>query len=333
MLGTLLTIFGLLLTIAFGIYEIWINNKTKRAVSLEFQNVECYTLFKDDINKLNIEVIHGGNVLLNTVILLKAKLLNNGQIDIDKGRIYSPLKIITTEKFNWLETKITSKPNGVNSNLTTISKSEIQLDWDLLKKDECIEFESLIEIVCKNNLNGSNVNEFYTGLSFDFRITDLSSIQKERRVPYVMRKLAFYEKLEKKLFILLTLVGLFVLVISSTPLFNSIIGEITEYQIINDGIQSKAFIYSEGSDKIKLINEDLKEERILSINEFNKTYKIKGIEKNFTDLKNKWAFIIAGIFYILVGGIAYLNKIVKRRKLLKLHLINKSNSNIIKSEL
>ena len=57
MIGIILTIVGIIISIGFGIYSIWSYRKSKRNISLEFQAKECYSLFKEDVNRLNIELI------------------------------------------------------------------------------------------------------------------------------------------------------------------------------------------------------------------------------------------------------------------------------------
>ena len=49
-----LTILGLVLTVLFGIYSIYTYRKTNKKVSMGFENKECYSLFRDDVNRLNI---------------------------------------------------------------------------------------------------------------------------------------------------------------------------------------------------------------------------------------------------------------------------------------
>jgi hypothetical protein len=54
--GNVLAIVGLALALVFGIFSIWAYRKSKKKTSLRFRKVQCYSLFKDDVARLNIEV-------------------------------------------------------------------------------------------------------------------------------------------------------------------------------------------------------------------------------------------------------------------------------------
>jgi hypothetical protein len=180
MIGTILGILGVIITIGFGIYSIWTYKKGKRTVSLSFQKKECYSLFKDDVNRLNIELSYNSKPLTSSLILFKARIENNGQVDIDKSRVYRPLKLISSNNFLWLEARITSQPDNVRSKIEIISPSDVVMEWDLLKSQEFIEIEALVEIEVKSDKLSDDAIEFYDNLKFDYRITDLRTIQKEK---------------------------------------------------------------------------------------------------------------------------------------------------------
>jgi hypothetical protein len=197
MIGTILGIVVILITIGFGIYSVVIYKKSRKTVNLEFENKECYSLFRDDVNRLNIELTYNKKPITNTLILLKARLKNNGQVDIDKNRIYNPLKVISNSDFKWLEATITSKPDGASASIEIIDSYNIQINWDLLKKDEFIDIEALSETTENKELGEEKSVVFYNNLKFDYRITDLSSIRKEKQVTSSTRRHNYIMKLAK----------------------------------------------------------------------------------------------------------------------------------------
>jgi hypothetical protein len=317
MVGTFLGILGIILTISFGGYSIWVYNKSKRNISLEFLNKECYSLFREDVNRLNIELIYNKTPLNNTLILLKAKLINNGHIDIDKNRIYSPLKIKSSESYKWLEATVTESPSGVNTIIEVLNEQEIQLSWDLLKKSEYIEIEALVEVISELEKDGEKGNDFYNDISFDYRITDLNSIQKEKQISDAIKLRTVMQKMYKFLGIITIVLGLYFLSIEFFPTFKFMDDrKVVNYVIENNNKESHSVISTNNkSDNIILFVEGEEKEREISVKEFNQNYEIKKIEKTITDPKNNLLNRTLGILYLLLGvSILIIKRILKRVK-------------------
>lgn len=314
MTGTILGIIGIVLTVGFGIYSIWSYKKSRRNVSLEFQRKECYSLFRDDVNRLNIEIVYNKKPLTRTLILLKAKLLNNGQIDIDKNRIYSPLKIKSTDDFNWLETTITSNPESATTSVKLISETEIQLDWDLLKKDEFIEFEALAEVVNTDKQYLEKALDFYNGLFFDFRITDLNSIQKEKLFSNSNRQRNFLSRITKVTALAAIFLGIVFLVFGFFPNMSVIGKDTLKYRIEIKGLEKTGIIKTSKGDNVKLSLDDSKEEVILSVDQFNKMCKIKVVEQIVTDPHTTFISYTFGIVYIIMGGFLLTTNLLRNKR-------------------
>jgi hypothetical protein len=305
MIGIILGILGVIITIAFGIYSIWAYKKSKKGVSLEFKNEQCYSLFRDDVNRLNIEIIYNKKAFSNTLILLKAKLVNNGQIDIDKNRIFAPLKIITPQEFKWLEARPTFSPDGSTTNINVINSNEIQIDWDLLKTNEFIELEALVEITDNSKTIEDATIVLFNGIRFEYRITDLNKIQKEK----IIRKISFSDKVFKKTIyfaISFILFGTIILLNEYYKPFQFIPKHVDiEYKIDNGKEKQIVKIYAYDQNKIKLEPIDSKEKIIISPMEFNTKYKIDKIEGTYYSLFYSVINQIFG-YLILIGGIILL---------------------------
>ncbi|MGG6232333.1 hypothetical protein [Tenacibaculum sp. SDUM215027] len=319
MIGTILGILGIVFTLGFGGYSIWVYKKSKRNVSLEFRNTECYSLFRDDVNRLNIELIYNKTTVNNTLILLKAKLINNGQIDIDKNRIYNPLKIKTTEIYKWLEATVTSSPTGASTNIELISDQEIQLNWDLLKHNEYIEIEALVEIIGELEKEGEKGTEFYNNLNFDYRITDLNSIQKEKQISNSIRRKALSNKMSKIMAIVSIIIGALFLSFEFFPAINIMEKQVVSYAIKKGNNELVSIIsVNNKSDKIKLSIEGEEDEREITIDEFNRTYELQKIKKTTIDPKSSLFNRIIGAVYIGLGLLLLLLEqlfsLLKKRK-------------------
>ena len=282
MLGTILAVIGIILTIMFGIYSIWIYQKNKKTISLELQNNECYSLFDDNINRLNIQLLYNEQPLSNVIILLKARLINNGKIDIDNNRIYSPLKILCKEKFKWLEINTTTQSNGTSASIKQNSDNEVEINWNLLKKDEFIEFEALIEVVDNEDMQDDKAIQFYNELAFDFRITDLDSVQKEHQKSNYEKRFQTRKIYNRMVYIIASFgipLGIFILSSSFYPDFVFLKNkENINYLVADDNTSYTWRIEPNSRNRINII--EIKTDNVIesSLNEFNKKYNIIKID-------------------------------------------------------
>ena len=300
--GIIIGIVGIILSGIIGILSILFYKRSRNKIGLQFQNRECYSLFREDVNRLNIVLSYDNKPLTNTLILLKAKLINNGQIDIDNNRIYSPLKIHTSSEYKFLECTITSQPAGGDVNIQLNSERDIQIDWDLLKKEEFIEIEILAEIVGKSKIDGEKALDFYNNIDFNFRITDLNSIQKEKELSSRNRfKKTILSAV--KIYIIIVFVGsLIFLVLYFNPKLGSKIGATTIEYRISDGESSKVTRLKVNRNKVTVRFMETDEIIEISTEEFNKLYKIQNIERltnNLEELKKFYG--IAGIIFFSLG--------------------------------
>ena len=189
-MNTVTWIFGIVTIVAFLFAVVWAIYQTRlgkkqRKIALKFAKNECYSLFRGDINSLNINIQYQSKPIKNQIILFKGEIQNSGNLDIDKQSIYQPIKLISSTDFNWLEINITNKPEGARVRMDQTDGNILELNWDLLKKGEKISFEALIEV--KNFEEKKNVSkEFFDSLHFDFRITNLTQIEKEDIPIYIM---------------------------------------------------------------------------------------------------------------------------------------------------
>jgi hypothetical protein len=322
MLGIILGVLGIAITFAFGIYSIRTYKKTKRVVSLEFKNRECYSLFRDDVKRLNIELSYNKKPLSSALILLKAKVFNNGQVDIDKSRIYKPLKIISTKEFKWLESRITCQPIGATTNVTIITQNEIQIDWDLLKTKEFIEIEALIEIDNYDKLEGNKAIKFFNELTFDYRITDLNSIQKENVVS--IYKKGFYNQYSRTLAISFMFGGLLLFISGYYPPLSFLSPQQIQFRIESDSNKFTGYLVTKNSDLVEIRIPESRKKIKIPIKEFNEKYKIVQIDKYIIETRYARLITILSIIYFLMGVLLLLLKSRNIRRLL--HITDKNRN-------
>lgn len=320
MIGNILGVIGIIFTIVFGLYSIWTYKKSKRKVSLEFKNEQCYSLFRDDVTRLNIEIIYNKKTLTNALILLKAKIVNNGSIDIDKNRIFKPVKIISLKEFVWLEARTTSQPNGSSSSITILNPNEIQIEWDLLKKEEFIEFEALIEIIDNSKVDGAKTLAFYNGLTFDYRITDLNIIQKEKKIP-IKTPFDIIFKYSKAFAVFTILLGALAICSEYIPVLSFLPDKHEALLKIDNGtIQRKGYFDTKRNGDLIFNFTDTDEQINISIEEFNKKYKIINLENTIIPKKESLFNKLIGGLYIVLGTILFIlkSRIDRKKKIKKM---------------
>lgn len=310
MIGIVLSVIGIILTIGFGIYSIWSYRKSRKKISLEFKDVQCYSLFKNDIARLNIEISYNGKILSNALILLRARIINNGQTDIDESRLHNPLKIISQKEFTWLDAKSIIEPEGATTSVQIINENAIQIEWDLLKSEEFIEFEAIVKVSdnLPKDMEESESTVFINGITFDYRITDLNTIQKYEIIP---------KKHKQKRTAIITIFGGVLLLcigyfsyIDFLPLRLHRI----DYSIHSDSCKITTKIVAINNDEIELTSIKDKKDKTVSIDNFNKTFKIDSIEIVSSPDLISWISIFFGITYILMGSLLLLKIELRERK-------------------
>jgi hypothetical protein len=318
MFWKILAVLGFILTVFSVVYAKWTNKKNRKKVSLQFKKLECYSLFKDDVSRLNIELIYNSKPVSGSLLLLKARLINNGQVDIDNTRIHESFKILSKKDFQWLEIRITSQPENIKSKIEILNSTDVLLEWDLLKAGEFIDLEALIEININNVSSEDKSSKFYDELTFKFRITELNSIQKEPQI--------FNDKRVPKVAIFVTIgiliVGLFILFNAFFPSLDVFTHNSKTEYLICDGASKKTGTFEFSTkDKVKFKVSETGELIYLPIYEFNIKYKIERIESTIVD-NDKVSMLILGFMYSILGFIAlfhmlFSNKPRNARKLIK----------------
>jgi len=275
MTGIILGILGLTATIILGYYGIILTRKSRQTVRLTVKRVECFSLFSSAIRKLKIDISYIDKKIENPLILFKGEIINTGSLDIDKTSIYEPLKLISSEHFNWLELNILKEDQKINSAIQKINEKEIIINWDLLKKGEKISFEALIESIDNKEIGKTDAIEFYNSLDFSYRITNLDKIQCDDKID---NSKIFSKKLIDNL-ILLTVSILFGSSLILLPMLNKYLGKSSDFIDVYYEIarQKKDTIISTiipvTEKQIFLENID-KTEKTIALDDFKSNYQI-----------------------------------------------------------
>lgn len=177
-LNFLYAILGIIATIAIGYWGIRLTLKTRRNVSLSFAEIEYIPLFKTIIKNFDsLEIKYKSQPITEELVLIKTSLVNDGNMDIDKSMIYKPVTISLPQNFKCIELTPTEKSEKVNPTITFVD-NEIVITWDLLKKDEYISFDLLVEIGIDKDQNISSKVTNLKYYNIGHRITNLNQINK-----------------------------------------------------------------------------------------------------------------------------------------------------------
>ncbi len=170
---TLLTILGIIVTVIVGILGLLVGLRYIKKAKLTYVEIDEIPLFRKIAQNIDgLEVLFENQPVNPSIILLEASIFNNGKIDIDNTIIHKPVLIKLPVNSKWLRIKITDAPKNINLEYSIIGNDLLEFTWDLLKKNEFIKFDSLIEV-------SSSVKKISPSLTFSQRISNLDKVSKE----------------------------------------------------------------------------------------------------------------------------------------------------------
>jgi hypothetical protein len=141
---------GTLGTIIFGIIGLIYTFKFQKKTDLCIANLGTTNLFSSITNGIDGLTIEYNNMSVSdTLLLMKAAIINIGTEDIAKTMIYENLQISLGEGYEILNAVITDEAHGVNPAMHHTSKT-ISLTWDLLKQSEYIAINILAKKTIKD---------------------------------------------------------------------------------------------------------------------------------------------------------------------------------------
>lgn len=313
MLEIIIGVIGVILTLGFSIYSIKRMKKSAPKVELTFAKDECFSIIDESYNDLGLDIKYKGEKITNSIILLKATLRNSGTQDVDKNLIFQPLKIITTENYKWLEAKVKSSPENSNIDVSINATNELILNWDLLKENESLGFEMVIEEVHKTENEFPSTINFYDNLKFEHRITNLKNIIKDSYNTTLKKR-------SMKIFITWLFVGLLYLAVGVSAIFIPNIKGLQDiiYSVQYQNTVINVKINPQLDNLLKLENIDKNEKIELGVDKFNKDYKIQSVELQKDERRSLFMRILGIVtliasFFLFRRSYNYLIKYIKAK--------------------
>jgi len=306
-MGTILALITGIITIAGIIIGIRQYQKNKRETKLGFKINGVFPILNKGEEKLNLRMVHNGEEVERPLILLSGSIENTGTTDIDQNRIYEPLKLKIGDDFKWRDFALNDK-SQIGQKKKILNEKEIELNWDLLKKNESLGFEALIELeeeVSSDDVSAITFDKLYEVLAFDYRITDLDRIEfvkdKSNRsrsifgTPFFRRSYFLISIFLFSMFLFLFFNPRFSSKFFGKPFFNTDIN----YEIQNNQTDSTFLSSMETiSESSVLLISTSGDKKIVSKKDFNNNYKINEI----STLKKRdylmWVIIFVLVFLI-----------------------------------
>lgn len=226
---------GVVSSLLIGYWGIWYARKTRSKTSLVFVIKEFIPLFKTITKSFNsLEIKYKGIHISESLVLIKASLVNNGNNDIDKSAIVKPISISLPSHYKCIEVTPTDISEDVNANIS-LDNNEIAIDWDLLKQREFISFDFLIEMTTQDIKSNGGENGL-SSFKINHRITNVNKVEK-----YEI-DINRAEEQYKPINLLGSLLLPTILLLGGIFLILTIIFEVKDgfsYKINNDGIKKK----------------------------------------------------------------------------------------------
>jgi hypothetical protein len=178
--GAILGAFGIL----FGLYT-YVKSK-KYPGQITFVKEDCISLVDSIIRNLpNLNITYNEKSISDRVVLLKGYLVNTGKIDIKREMINNPIILSLPEGYRWLEVKQVSSSSGIVADIHILSDNDrnIEFKFELLKREEFIQFEALAEVPDINEENKDKTEKppstiLEKAIAFDSRISDTGKIER-----------------------------------------------------------------------------------------------------------------------------------------------------------
>ena len=169
----LLTVLGIVATIIFGLLGILYVLKYRDRVSLSYMEEDCIPLFESIVKNMEgIDIRYENQRISPSVALLKGCFINTGNKDIDQSIIHEPVSLLLPEKNKWLKAMVVSTSPRVGAKINT-KANVLELSWDLLKKNEFIRFDALIQA------EEAIVDRVGSKIAFTQRITNLDKVERQ----------------------------------------------------------------------------------------------------------------------------------------------------------
>lgn len=172
--GLLLAILGVLLTIGLFLYDYFERKKYPGRIGfVELNLVNLLSSIADGFK--DIKLLDGNQSLKKDILYLKAVFINNGSIDLESTATNKrSIQMKLPQDYVWYDANVKASSAGIDAQISISDEhsSLLQLNFDLLRKDECITIETLIELP-----PNKQIADIRKDLKFNHRIAQTASVK------------------------------------------------------------------------------------------------------------------------------------------------------------
>lgn len=308
----ILAIIGIIITIFFSVWGILIAIRKRYPGRITFVEENAIGLFNSIIKNFpDIKIQYDNKPISEQMVYLKASFINTGSIDLSTKGNSHKLKINLSDDYKWISCKLTDVSKDVICELKNL-ENELIFDFDLLRKNEFIQFEAFAEI--KNT--DKPASTFRKSLVFSHRIPNTAKTDK---LPYLNEEQINDKRSEfKKNLIFATIFLVLIIAFTSYRYFTK--SADLEYKFIENKKEYNVKISPIDSANIKLEDSDKDYEKTLGLNEINSSSNLKMIIKQPTllDLIKKLSYIFLYIFMYAFFMLKEISDIYKDKKIKKI---------------
>lgn len=176
--NTIFNLVNLIIALIFGIASIYLYFRATRRIRITYVEETCISLFHSVLQNIEGMAITYKGKAITTPLLFKlnGSFINDGNADIDHTKIFKPPTIRIPEGFRCIDVGVIASSKDIETKSNLISENEVEIGWNLLKKNEFIRCSLLIEAL---HANGNLEKQLSSKIILSHRIADLKKIIRE----------------------------------------------------------------------------------------------------------------------------------------------------------
>jgi len=155
-LSTLLTVAGILVSLLFGAWGVYLALKRRYPGQVTFLHETSLPLFDTIVKNLpELKVSFKDKPVGEGLVLLKGALLNTGTKDITPDMIADPIALSLPDGFKWITANLVSHSQKVDCSLA-VDQANITFNVGLFRCGEYLRFEALAEVPIEQKKQGED---------------------------------------------------------------------------------------------------------------------------------------------------------------------------------
>lgn len=312
----LFTLVGAISTLTLGGLTIYLSLRKKRYPGeVTIISQKRINLVDEIVSKIdNIKITYRGDKVAHNVIFLRGHIINTGSIDIAQEMVREEISATVPEGFRLLEAEVSPSNPKLKVDWNISSEKTLRISVDLLRCNETLSFQVLMEAPSQNNKNENEAQEF--DLLWDHRIKDVGSVKVKRLSQIVNPRVSSIRII---LILIVTMIlssGIVLLIV--IPYFGSY--EV-RYEVLTE-TEGKKIVSIEprfnGQVNVSQINGNYKER--ITIDEFYQKFTPKILIQKvpFTESREFFLNLILFIIIVLWGSATFLFRFIIWNKYRKL---------------